>query len=565
MKTHRLFSILTVIALFLTMVMPAAAYTLTEYPYTPSGDMAPDVWDPGSSKWVNGNVQADYAEGQTTANVVTLVPPVGPYTIDLCLQVYDGPQKDKFAFVAFDRWDTTVDVSAIPYWPATNTPLPEGDISYDSADLVGIYGGTIDYVEGPTYAGFGCGDGYLGLRVQYTKTATTAYIVYGGVLAYPGADNPDDANLDALTVPLGKSASTINGTFQTRIVGTGDKTINYSAGAILPAPDVQVSKACVGTVAGNQYYTIRVWNSGGSIARGTKIVDALPADVVLDSPFSTSFTSVLHTSATTSTSFSESCWSVDGGFECMLPIDLAPRAASGYPYWDIEVQIATGGYSSLNTVTVELTDNGTHESDTSNNETSTICTAPSAVDLISFTAVGGESSVALTWETAQEIDNVGFNLFRAESADGAKVKLNGEIIPAAAMGSVMGATYAFTDSAVSKGVTYFYWLEDVETTGALTLHGPASARLVEAAAAPAPAPVFVRPVRELPVIELPGLQQPLVQQPLVSQPVLLEPVLQMPLIVTPGPAGPVFTPAPVLPAPIVRPPMTGLPVEGSLQ
>ncbi|MHB1318885.1 MAG: hypothetical protein ACYCYF_09740, partial [Anaerolineae bacterium] len=131
---------------------------------------------------------------------------------------------------------------------------------------------------------------------------------------------------------------------------------------------------------------------------------------------------------------------------------------------------------------------------------------PNAVDLIYFTAVGGESSVALAWETASETDNIGFNLYRAEgSVDGPRVKLNSQIIASKAMGQPVGAAYDFTDSAVTKGVTYFYWLEDMDFNTGSTLNGPVSARLVETAAAPAPAPVFVQPVRELPVIGVPGL------------------------------------------------------------
>ena len=35
------------------------------------------------------------------------------------------------------------------------------------------------------------------------------------------------------------------------------------------------------------------------------------------------------------------------------------------------------------------------------------------------------------WQTAQEVDNKGFDLYRATSAGGPYVKLNGGLIPAA--------------------------------------------------------------------------------------------------------------------------------------
>lgn len=561
------------------MVMPAAA-SIDTHPYTPSGSMAPSVWDPGSSKWVNGNVQADYAEGQFTASVVTLVPAAGRYTIDLCLQVYDGPKVDQFAFVDFGRWDETV--TGIPTWPASTTKIDYNLIDYDiygypdgtavtgSSSTVGGFNLILNSVSEPLYRGYGCTDvkdegKYFGVRVEYTKLAGTSYVVYGGQLSYPGAPNPDTTPGAVPTVPFGKSASTIGGTFQSRIVGTGDKTINFSAGVIIEDADIAVTKACPfwsGTVG---YYVTTVINNGPAVAYGMGFVDELPANIV---PYDV--TSVLTTNGV-DVPYTNCSWADDGDGTYTVTCDplaapLFPRSADPTATWVVVIPFTGSPQPNENVITVNSL---TYDPSLANNTNASdpfkaVCLQSSAVDLISFTAVGGESSVALAWETAQEIDNVGFNLYRTDSVSDGRIKLNGEIIPAANMGSVMGATYAFTDSAVSKGVTYFYWLEDVETTGALTMHGPVSARLVEAAAAPAPAPVFVRPVRELPVIGLPAVQQPVLQQPL-PQPVVLEPVLQMPLIVTPGPTGPVFTPAPVMPAPIVRPPMTGLPVEGSVQ
>ena len=49
---------------------------------------------------------------------------------------------------------------------------------------------------------------------------------------------------------------------------------------------------------------------------------------------------------------------------------------------------------------------------------------PTAVDLVSFKATGEARGVSVVWETAQESNNKGFNLYRAEAAAGAYMKLN---------------------------------------------------------------------------------------------------------------------------------------------
>lgn len=96
---------------------------------------------------------------------------------------------------------------------------------------------------------------------------------------------------------------------------------------------------------------------------------------------------------------------------------------------------------------------------------------PQAVDLVSFTAqIFPGHSTLVGWETAQELDNLGFNLYRSTTEDGPRVKLNDTLLPAENPGTVMGAEYAFVD----EGTGRWYWLEDVDLYGVSTFHGPAS-------------------------------------------------------------------------------------------
>ena len=95
----------------------------------------------------------------------------------------------------------------------------------------------------------------------------------------------------------------------------------------------------------------------------------------------------------------------------------------------------------------------------------------SYIRLISFEAIGGDGAIVVEWETAAEVDNAGFVLFRTK-ADVAEFEQVTGLIPAE--GSVSrGASYSFADRDVSLGVRYMYYLVDVDTRGTWTAHGPA--------------------------------------------------------------------------------------------
>lgn len=101
--------------------------------------------------------------------------------------------------------------------------------------------------------------------------------------------------------------------------------------------------------------------------------------------------------------------------------------------------------------------------------TNTHVEKPTAITLASFSFEAVADGVALIWETLAEIDNAGFNVYRATSPDGPFTRINADMI--AAQGSpVAGARYSFTD-APGAG-TFYYRLEDVDFNGSSTFHGP---------------------------------------------------------------------------------------------
>jgi len=101
------------------------------------------------------------------------------------------------------------------------------------------------------------------------------------------------------------------------------------------------------------------------------------------------------------------------------------------------------------------------------------CASPLAVTLAEFSAAQQGDAVQVSWETVSELDNAGFNLYRSESAAGPQTLL--AYLPSSSPGGTAGAAYSYEDRAgLVPGTTYFYWLEDVATSGATTLHGPVS-------------------------------------------------------------------------------------------
>ena len=102
---------------------------------------------------------------------------------------------------------------------------------------------------------------------------------------------------------------------------------------------------------------------------------------------------------------------------------------------------------------------------------------PTAVTLAGFWATARDGTILLSWETVTEIDNLGFNLYRAESIDGARTRLNAELIPGQMPGSPAGAFYEQVDATVQLDVDYYYWLEAVDLDQHTDLYGPVSAKL----------------------------------------------------------------------------------------
>jgi hypothetical protein len=97
-----------------------------------------------------------------------------------------------------------------------------------------------------------------------------------------------------------------------------------------------------------------------------------------------------------------------------------------------------------------------------------------SVELVSFAARADDGAAELTWETGSELNNLGFHIYRSLSEEGSYERITAALIPGLGS-SPQGARYSYRDSGLANGVTYYYELEDIETTGREELHGPVAA------------------------------------------------------------------------------------------
>ncbi|RPI79298.1 MAG: hypothetical protein EHM41_23980 [Chloroflexi bacterium] len=97
---------------------------------------------------------------------------------------------------------------------------------------------------------------------------------------------------------------------------------------------------------------------------------------------------------------------------------------------------------------------------------------PTVVYLASFQPTRiDEDHVVVEWETALEIDTIGFNIYRADSSDGEQINVNDEIILGQALGSPSGAIYQYIDETGISTEPFYYWLEHIRICSA-KVYGP---------------------------------------------------------------------------------------------
>ena len=94
-----------------------------------------------------------------------------------------------------------------------------------------------------------------------------------------------------------------------------------------------------------------------------------------------------------------------------------------------------------------------------------------AVELKSFTCASvAYQGITLSWQTASETDNMGFNVLRSRTEKGTYEKINPDLISPR-----MDGQYNWVDKSAKAGERWYYKLEDISRSGLATQHGPVSA------------------------------------------------------------------------------------------
>ena len=102
--------------------------------------------------------------------------------------------------------------------------------------------------------------------------------------------------------------------------------------------------------------------------------------------------------------------------------------------------------------------------------------SPTAAKLDHFQAESYSDQVLLQWKTGEEVDNLGFNLYREEN--GKRSRLNPQILAGSALvagpGVEMkaGRSYSWWDGSSSVRQDSRYWLEEIRLDGDSVWHGP---------------------------------------------------------------------------------------------
>jgi uncharacterized repeat protein (TIGR01451 family) len=205
-------------------------------------------------------------------------------------------------------------------------------------------------------------------------------------------------------------------------------------------------------------YRLTVTNNGPARATNVTVNDPLPATVGLVSanPSIGSCSNNLPTTPTT--------------INCVL----GSLAVGNSQFVDVIVQANVTG-TVTNTATVTRTEVDSVPANDSSTATTTVL-AVTLVRLRDFTVTQEKKNVSIAWQTSFESDNLGFNIYREVGPQ--RTKVNKKLIAGTALtskehDSKAGSVYRYSDK-LDEGTFAQYWLEDVDTAGKHTMHGPVS-------------------------------------------------------------------------------------------
>ena len=352
-----------------------------------------------------------------------------------------------------------------------------------ATDDNGYNNNPLAYVDMTTTVPVICNDGTTSTNFVFTtrftldETSNTAgTCAYGEVGDEPCPDKvtvtePESAIFTCPDGPytvntLGFTSSGLNGqtcdlSFNPESVATEfvtqerqDNTACLWAEISAPTADIEPIKECVTPGSQVPYYTINTISNGPGSGVEVQLVDSLPAGVGFQS-----YTSQLTTSSGTEDQGSCTYDDTTRQVTCNLLTSLPSITVDPNARWTVNIYVTFGVGSFNNSVTASMASRIDPNLD---NNTSEATCSTTAVDLVSFDAISETDAVRLTWETVNEMNTMGFNLYRADTVEGDRVQINETLIPSSFIDNPFGSLYAYLDKDVESGKTYFYWLEEQE-------------------------------------------------------------------------------------------------------
>ncbi len=97
---------------------------------------------------------------------------------------------------------------------------------------------------------------------------------------------------------------------------------------------------------------------------------------------------------------------------------------------------------------------------------------PTAVEMASFSAGWTRQGVVVEWETANEVDSLGFNLYRSLAARSGYQQINASLIPCQSPGAPQGTAYSYLDGQAQPNTVYYYVIESLDAQGRADRYGP---------------------------------------------------------------------------------------------
>ncbi|HEV8432051.1 MAG TPA: C25 family cysteine peptidase, partial [Thermoanaerobaculia bacterium] len=206
-------------------------------------------------------------------------------------------------------------------------------------------------------------------------------------------------------------------------------------------------------------YSFVITNNGPATATNVSLSDTLPASLTFSSMANAFNVSCFYSSGTTS-------------IACSIP-----TLAVGNSVTVTFIVHATTTGTIPNTASITGADQTDPVASNNSSLANLNVFAVTLVKLRKLDATQDKNDVVVHWQTSYESDNLGFNVYR--DVAGVRTKLNNHLIAGSAIGTkhhVLKAGHAYRIHDQLPPSTGFvqYWLEDVDTHGTHTMHGPAS-------------------------------------------------------------------------------------------